>query len=413
MFQTKNLLLLQNKDERDSLKVLFISMFDPFEIGGISSHLRNLSCALAELGCEVHILVPGSETRNREINGILFHYFNPRFFGTMGHGFMFSLFSIGMTNEICERYGIDIVHGQSPSSFGYALLSRMRRPYVVTLHGTSFGEISSTFTVPISNINFGLVWDAMVVQPLSAVLTNMEYRCADRVIAVSCDMAREAAQYYRLPEGKIVAIHNGVDTPLLSEPPIDEPKMGHTILFVGRLVWRKGVKYLVDALPQILADYGDTNIVVVGNGPEKLFLEKRIKELGIENSVQFLSNISAERLHSLYDEADIYVQPSLYEPFSIAILEAMSMGKPIVTTRTGGTPELIKNGLEGLLVEPGNSLHLAGAIKHVFSDSSCRRRLGSNARKKVEREFTWKAIAKKTLDLYTNLLNERKKTLHS
>jgi glycosyltransferase involved in cell wall biosynthesis len=83
------------------------------------------------------------------------------------------------------------------------------------------------------------------------------------------------------------------------------------------------------------------------------------------------------------------------------------MRKPVVGTRVGGIPELITNDVEGLLVEPGNSLQLVRAIMHVFSDSSCRRRFGSNARKRVEREFTWEAIAEKTLDLYTNLVNDK------
>jgi glycosyltransferase involved in cell wall biosynthesis len=187
---------------------------------------------------------------------------------------------------------------------------------------------------------------------------------------------------------------------------IEDQNASHVILFVGRLIWRKGVKYLIDAMPQILAEYVDTKLLVVGNGEQWPFLEKRIKKLGIESSVQFLGKVPSENLYSLYNEADVYAQPSLYEPCALTILEAMSMRKSIVATRVGGIPELITNGVEGLLVEPGNSLQLARAITNVFSDSSCRRRFGSNARKKVEREFTWEAIAKKTFEFYKNLLNE-------
>ena len=96
----------------------------------------------------------------------------------------------------------------------------------------------------------------------------------------------------------------------------------------------------------------------------------------------------------------------LYEPFGITILEAMSMRKPVVATRVGGIPEIITNEVEGLLVEPGNSLQLAKAISRMFSDSSERRRFGSNARKRVEKEFTWETIARKTFEFYSNLLND-------
>jgi glycosyltransferase involved in cell wall biosynthesis len=391
-----------------NLKVLFLSIYDPLETAsGPSNHLWNLSQELKNIGCEVHILACGSETRNRDINGVKLHYVKSRFLGSFGQGLMFSLSSIGLTNEMCKRHGIDIIHGQSPSSFGYALLSRTRCPFVVTFHGTSFGEISSYSTVPIANVNFGLVRDAMFTQPLWAFLTNIEYKCADRVVAVSKVMAQEAVRFYHLPKDKIVVIRNGVNLPCLFDPPIEEQNADHVILFVGRLTWRKGVKYLIDALPQILAEYADTKLLVVGNGEQKAFLKKRIKKFRIENSVQFLGKVSAERLYSLYNEADVYVQPSLYEPCGIAILEAMSMGKPVVATDVGGIPELITNGVEGLLVEPGNSLQLARAITNVFSDSSYRKIFGSNARKKVEREFTWNAIAKKTFEFYTDLLNDR------
>jgi starch synthase len=84
------------------------------------------------------------------------------------------------------------------------------------------------------------------------------------------------------------------------------------------------------------------------------------------------------------------------------------MGKSVVATHVGGIPEIIMNGVDGLLVEPRNSFQLARAITDILSDSSCRRRLGQEARKRIEKEFTWEAIAKKTLEFYKSLLNEKR-----
>jgi glycosyltransferase involved in cell wall biosynthesis len=392
----------------EELRVLFLSIYDPYTIAsGPANHLRNLSEALIDLGCEVHVLAVGSKTWNSCRNDVHIHYVRPRFFGSIGEGLMFSLSSIGMTNEICKNYGIDVLHGQSPSSFGYALLSRAKRPFVVTFHGTSFGEIFSYSTVPIQNINLTLARDAMLIQPSWAVLTNIEYHRADKVIAVSKAMAQEAEGYYRIPRDKIVVIPNGVCLPSLSKVAMEDQNASHIVLFVGRLIWRKGIRFLIEALPQILAEYPDAELQIVGNGEQKSILEERIKKFGIENSVRFLGRVSPERLVSLYHEADVVVQPSLYEPCSLAILEAMSFGKPVVATRVGGIPDLITNGIEGLLVEPENSLQLATAITTIFSDESLKRRLADNARKRVEREFTWKAIAEKTLKLYASLFNAR------
>jgi glycosyltransferase involved in cell wall biosynthesis len=343
------------------------------------------------------------------VNGVQVHYLspssNPYLRIPVAKDSVSSLRARTEVDRLSREYKIDIVHGQSPSSYGYGLLRRRDILFVVTLHGTSFGEFGFYFDVPLSFINGNVVFAAMG-EALSAFLTSIEYRCADKVIAVSRALAEETAAFYRLPKERIVTIHNGIDLLSFTDSQVGENRE-HTILSVGRLSWRKGYRYLIDAMPYVLSEYPNARLLLLGDGDQKTPLQRHVKKLGIDNSVLFLGRVSAERLHSLYHEADVYVQPSLYEPLGIAILEAMSMRKPVVGTRVGGIPELITNDVEGLLVEPGNSLQLVRAIMHVFSDSSCRRRFGSNARKRVEREFTWEAIAEKTLDLYTNLVNDK------
>jgi glycosyltransferase involved in cell wall biosynthesis len=395
------------------MKVLFLSIYDPLSFGGPENHIKYLSQELCNLGCEVHILICGSKTMDKNINGINLHFVKPYLFRSIFQGFTFSLFSFKIINKLCKQYNVDVVHSHSPSGFGYALLSKERPPFVVTLHGTSFGEIASYFNFSFSSINFSNIRDAMFTQPMTAFLTNLEYKFADKVIAVSEAIASEASRFYHLPIDKIEVIPNGVN---LSYPPNENrnevEKDDHTILFVGRLIWRKGVKFLIDAMPQILAEYPKSKLFLVGDGMQRGSLERGVKELRIENSVLFLGKVSNETLFSLYQKADVYVQPSLYEPFGISILEAMSWGKPIVGTYTGGTPELIKNGNEGILVEPGNSLQLAKAVLDILPNSMFRKKLGENARRKVLREFTWKSIAQKTLRLYEEML-ELKSTNNS
>jgi len=389
------------------LHILFLSIYHPFSVGsGPGTHLQHLAQELANIGCDVHILTYGSKTNEKDINNVKLHFLKPQFSRVPGQGFIFSLSSFRKINEICENNKIEVVHGQSPSSFGYALLYRRKLPYVVTLHGTSFGEFSSYFSAPLQCVNAGLVRDAMFTQPMWALLAAIEYKKADRVIAVSEAVAKEAAEFYRLSAEKIAVIHNGVDLPNISDLSMDDQNTNHTILCVGRLIWRKGLKYLIDAMPQILLRYPDTKLLLVGNGEQRTFLEKHVQNLGIEKSVQFLGYVSANMLFSLYNRACVYVQPSLYEPCALTILEAMSMGKPIVATGVGGIPELVTNGKEGLLVDPKNSFQLAEEIKNMFSNAPCRIEFARNARKKVEREFTWKAIAQKTLDLYEGVLEE-------
>jgi 1,4-alpha-glucan branching enzyme len=240
-----------------------------------------------------------------------------------------------------------------------------------------------------------------------AFQTNIEYKSADKVIAVSNATAEEAVGFFRLPRNRVVAIHNGVDLPNLLNSYAKKENKEQIILSVGRLCWSKGHKYLVDAMPAVLSEFPSARLLLVGDGNQRDHLQHQAEKLGIKDAVGFLGRVSKEKLHLLYCDADVFVHPSLYDPFPIAVLEAMSMRKSVVATRVGGIPEMITSGVDGLLVEPGNSFQLARAITDILSDSSCIRRLGQEARKRIEKEFTWEAIAKKTLEFYKSLLNEK------
>jgi glycosyltransferase involved in cell wall biosynthesis len=386
------------------LKVLFLSIYDPYEhIFGAGNHLRNLSETLRDLGCEIHILIPGSKTNTQTKNGLYLHTVKTNLLRSQGNGIVFSATSYRSVNRICNDYKIDIIHSQSPSGFGYSIFRNKKRPFVVTLHGTSFGELSAYSNVPFSNFSTALMRDAILVQPLFALFTSIEYKRANKIIAVSKYLTQEAKNFYHLPKEKIVPIYNGVNLPELKSSS-SETEEGQNVLFVGRLIWRKGAQYLIDAFPQVLSAYPDAKITIVGSGEQKKFLQEKVKQLKIDDSVQFLSNVPSDRLWELYSQADVFIQPSLYEPLGITVLEAMSFSKPVIASRVGGIPELVQNGVNGLLVEPGNTNQLVEATKRLFSDPSLGRKYGQNAREKVEAQYTWKKIGQKTLQLYEELL---------
>lgn len=393
------------------LRVLFISFFNPFTTeGGVAAHTRGLCQALAKIGCEVYILIliPNNRLHNqlRNINEIrifqkkYINHFLSRIPSINAN--ILPLISSGDVIKLCKQYGIDIIHGQSPSSWGYSMFRENKIPFLVTLHSTSFGELKSYINIPFSNINLRTTVE-VINEVVSALSTSIEYKRANKIIAVSKALAEEAIKYFHLSTERIVVIHNGIDLQGLNVY-YKKRKEDQTILSVGRLVWRKGFKFLIDAMPNVLSEYPDARLFIVGDGDQQVPLQRLVKKLGIDHAVKFLGRVSTEKLYSLYCKADVYVQPSLYEPCGITILEAMSFGKPIVATNVGGTPELITNGVEGLLVKPKDSEHLAKAITCLFSDSSLKKKLGDNARRRVERDFTWEVVAKKTMKLYIDLL---------
>jgi glycosyltransferase involved in cell wall biosynthesis len=125
--------------------------------------------------------------------------------------------------------------------------------------------------------------------------------------------------------------------------------------------------------------------------------------LNIENYVDFLGFLSGEKKYTYYKSADIYVQPSRYETFGIAILEAMACGKTVVASNVGGIPFLVIDGETGLLFENGNVRDLAEKILNLLNDKELREKMGKAGKKRAE-EFTWDKIAKQTVEVYKEIL---------
>lgn len=383
------------------MRVLFISyQYPPYSTSGISTHIYNLAKALGHLDCEVHVVACGPGDIDNVEGNVHVHFFKP-FSMPVTRDIFFSISSTKKIDKLCEEYSIDVVHGHSPSCFGYGFLRANRLPYILTIHGTSIGEILAYAQLPPSCVRPSAIYDACIVQPSYMFFTQLEYKYADKIIAVSKHTAQEAIRYYHLPKNKVSVIYNGINVP---NAPHKKYCANRVILSVGRMFWRKGFKYLLDALPIILRRYPDTKLHLVGEGPYKKYLEDYAKKLKLQKSVQFLGRVSTEKLRSLYAEASVYVQPSTYEPFCITILEAMSFGAPVVASRIGGIPEIVKDKVNGLLFEPKNSAQMAEAVMTIFSDKQYALKLRKNGKDMLLRHFTWEKISQKTIELYDRIL---------
>jgi len=170
------------------------------------------------------------------------------------------------------------------------------------------------------------------------------------------------------------------------------------ILFVGRLVKRKGVDDLINAFNILSGDLPAARLEIVGDGPERINLERMVVELGLGEKVSFSGSLRGEALYSRYLGCDVFVMPPRtmkddVEGFGTVFLEAGLAGKPSVGTRSGGVPEAILDGETGILVEEGDAQELASALKRILSDSDLGLRLGMRARARVLSEFTWERSA--------------------
>jgi glycogen(starch) synthase len=263
----------------------------------------------------------------------------------------------------------------------------------------------------------------------SEVVSSIEHRggqMADLVITVSNAMKEELIEL-GFPKEKIRVCYNGVDPDKYSPQQVDEAKqkeirescgLGDTdqmILFIGRLVWVKGVDKLIMALPHVLQKVPNAKLVIVGLGDMQEHLESMVKGLKLEDAVRFrFEFVPEEERIAHYAACDVAVFPSLYEPFGIVALEAMSMEKPVVVGASGvsGMREIVISGGPeqcGFHVNPNDPVDIAWGIVSCLQNQNRKHELGQNGRKRVLSQFTWDAIAEKTLETYKEVVNKEGK----
>lgn len=205
----------------------------------------------------------------------------------------------------------------------------------------------------------------------------------------------------------VVAL-NGIDLEDFSSVPNRRTKHP-TILFVGGLEPRKGLEYLILALPDILEAVPDATLRIVAKtgfrGVDKLeWFELLAERAGVDGSVEFLESVDQQELLQLYSDADVVVLPSRNEGWGLSLMEAMALLKPVVATRVGGVPELVRDGVDGILVDPGDIKGIARAIAKLLTDPALRCLMGAAGRQHVARH-SWENTAKLTLKEYERSLN--------
>jgi|UniRef100_A0A7C5AML5 glycogen synthase len=265
---------------------------------------------------------------------------------------------------------------------------------------------------------------------VSTWLEKTAYQNADGVIAVSRAMRQDVHELYSVPWDKVRVIPNGIDVELYrpTENPAVLAKYGVDpaepyILFVGRITPQKGITHLLAALEEVTEE---VQAVLCATGPDTPEIgrevEQRIAQLqGKGRKVIWINQfVPTPDLVPLYSQAALFVCPSIYEPFGIINLEAMACGTPVVATAVGGIKEVVVHEETGLLVpfdvqgqveqKSGTTTQfareLAGAIHRLLADPEKRGEMGKKARAWVEQRFSWKSVARQTLDFYRELVKQ-------
>ena len=186
-------------------------------------------------------------------------------------------------------------------------------------------------------------------------------------------------------------------------------KSKNVILFIGRIVEKKGVQYLIKAMPDILHEYPDTDLIICGDGPLKTEFENLSKKMGLENYIRFVGYVSDENIKIEYlSLSDILVVPSILtrnkdtEGLGVVILEGLATGTAVIASDVGGIPDIIKDGENGFLVKPENSDDISQKVIKIFSDDELKRKFKENGLRTIQEKFSWSIVINSLRDIYNS-----------
>lgn len=389
--------------------------------GGVAAHVYGLSKALQELGHEVHILTvacescPAGTAIENGLNTTRIKADAPYVHGILAEAVLTAKSAF---RRLKARAPIRCLT-ERHAWLGIPLLELERACRFDIVHCHSLDpDITASRWVP-QVVRIFTNHTSMFLASVAAGRGQQVWRSLshfDWIITPSHEISSVTCKIGADP-GTVTTIPNGVDTAAFRPVCADEYRrsLGYNsddiVVFTARrLVPKNGVRYLIEAAGEFLRKAPNSAVLIAGDGPERSELEAFAVELGIAAKVRFWGNADRAEIPLLTNSADIVVLPSLMEATSIAGLEAMACGKPLIGTNVGGIPELIADGENGLIVPAKDAAALARAVIRLCEDREYRKAMGHKGRIRAEREFSWHVIAEKTAEVYEKAICIRSKT---
>lgn len=280
---------------------------------------------------------------------------------------------------------------------GLAAARRGRVPLVMTVH------TSVRYTLAVTDARSALL------KYVGGWWERRGERHADQIITLTPRLAQILAAH-KIPADRVRVIPSGVRPELFAAAQGTDPLMGlpaPRVVFLGRLHPQKGVDVLLEAAARVR--FPGAHFVLAGDGPQRSRLEDLCERLGLRDRVTFLGFVAHDLVPALLRGADVLVMPSRYEELGTALVEAMYCGVPTVAARTGGIPQLIVDGVTGVLATPGDAEAFADAIDRLLDNPELRRRIGEHGRKSAG-DYRWDRLARRVLGVYATALGGRGST---
>ncbi|HVL32432.1 MAG TPA: glycosyltransferase family 4 protein [Actinomycetota bacterium] len=390
------------------MRILMLSWeYPPRIVGGLGKHVHRLSVALARAGHDVHVVTRGHPDAPSEevLDGVRVlraGEYPPsiEFSDLVPWVLQFNISVYERAAKLLLEEDVDVIHAHD-WLVAYAAASAkntFETPLVTTVHATEYGRHQGYLPGPMNKLIHQVEW-------------WLTYE-ARRVITCSDYMRDQVQEIFELPAAKQDVIPNGVELDEYARPDgVDDFRAARIapgeklLFFAGRLEYEKGVQTVLDALPLVL-EREPIRFYVAGVGTHAEELKAHARRLGLSERVHFLGFVEENELRMYYAAADLAVVPSIYEPFGMVALETMASGTPCIAADTGGLRELVVHDATGLRFQPGDPKSLAGMILRLTTDKRLDHRLTLDARRMLDEQFSWRSIARKTVEVYARAISE-------
>lgn len=396
------------------MKICLISAEYPPETfnGGIGTYTFNLAHYFVELGHKVTVISRALNKEEGYLDGKVNIYriydqkITPKFTrignllsdGAFG-AYLHSLSVFSKIKEITAKSGnFDVIEGPLWGAECCAYPSKLKIPMVVRLETPIFKQREIL---------------GLTASTLMEFLEKKSLEKATLIASISHNISSLIVKKYQIDPKKIEYSPLGVVIPKKLPPSRENARK---LLFVGRLEKRKGIQELIEALAKILSADANITVDIVGKdcfqAPGNTSYAdyfKKIVPAELRERVKFHGFINDQKLKTLYADCDVFIAPSRYESFGLIFLEAMAYGKPVIGTKTGGIPEIINEGQNGLLIDVNSPEQIVHAVLKLFSDNYLREKIGIRAYKDVRHKFSLEDMVKKSTEIYQKAILSFKK----
>ena len=382
------------------MKICLVSFeYPPHIYGGAGTYAELLVKGLEYFGVDVHVITRGVKTefgkKISRINIPDIQYWRRLFFSYYGAKLM---------KKILKKTDIEMFHFNEP----HIILTTPGIPLISTFHSTQINEFMTNISLHQPR-SFTDISELVIKNSIGSFGDLLSSINSDKIICPCLDLKKKIHKHTKKNNENIHVVPNGIDIDWTLQNTKENTlekfnlKKDRYFLFMGRLDPIKGIEYLLKAFSRFTSRTNEYKLAIAGTG----FYENKLKSIAnsIDN-VLFLGHISKmEEKKALYENSLAVILPSIYEAFPMVILEALALGKPIIASKVGGIPEIIKNNHNGILVKPGDVLTLEKSLNFIVSNPDVRHQMSVRNRKLAQDKYTHLNMAKMTLEIYNKLLN--------